>query len=556
MSEPLTNYNMLYSAAVKARHGDVKFGAKALTAYLVSVAFNSMLKAFVTAGRDDDDDKSYWEKYLAHLVGGFVDEPLGMIPYLKDFVSLLQGYDSKRMDTQALADVADAVMIFFNDDKSGWEKFKSVFGAVGVVAGIPFKNLVRDGEMIYRGVRDIFDGKMQPTTAKGVSYAIKGELGIDVPNQTEQLVEAYFSNDTKHYNKVYDNLNRKYGGDKEKLASQISNTLHKMFDEGKITEEKAEKALADLADKSETDAFWTVTKWAESVKGEEYSRYDSFIEAVESDMTRREIEDFIQERYLNNGVSVDNLQSALSSHYKERYETLDTSDKKAVKEFTEDYIRSYSYIGKTKTEEDVYWAMDKWSANLENADDTDYEYGAYDSFVEAVESGNKSAIQNEIDRHLENGHSENSLQSALTSHYKERYKSIDSSDTRELKDLEEDMIEGYGYLGIEKDSNDIYWTFKEWGSDDEDYAKYNDFEDAVRTGKNLNSTLDEYLDHGVTKKTLASQITKAFKAEYIELYRKDKAEASALRRRLLDAYVALGYDRDDKADDIADWLED
>lgn len=353
MSEPLTNYNMLYSAAVRVRHGDVKFGAKAVSAYIVSVAFNSVLKSIVTAARDDDEDKSYWEKYLSNLVDNFVDDSLGMIPYIKDFVSLLQGYDSSRMDTQALADIADAAMIMFDDNKTGWEKFKSSFGAVGIVAGIPIKNLIRDGEVIYNAVDKIFKGEFEPTTKKGITYAIKSELGFDVPKKYEQLIDAYLEGDDAHYNKVNNNLKA----------------------------EKSESAISE-------------------------------------------------------GI------------------------KKAVKN---------KYQAGTITEEQA---------------------------------------------------------------------------TNVLQEL-------LGY-----DDEKAYWAIDEWSSDDEDCAKYNDFENAVRTGKNLNNTLDEYLDHGVAKKTLAGQITKAFKAEYIELYRKDKAEASALRRRLLDAYVALGYDRDDKADDIANWLED
>ncbi len=352
MSEPLTNYNMLYSAAVRVRHGDVKFGAKAVSAYLVSVAFNSVLKSIVTAARDDDDDKSYWEKYLSHLVGNFVDDPLGMIPYLKDFVSLLQGYDSSRMDTQALADIADAAMIMFDDDKSGWEKFKSSFGAVGIVAGIPIKNLIRDGEVIFRTVEKIFKGEFEPTTKKGVTYAIKSELGFDVPKKYEQLIDAYLEGDDAHYNKVNNNL-------------------------------KAEKS----------------------------------------------------ENAISEGI------------------------KKAVKN---------KYQAGTITEE-------------------------------------------------------------------------------QATDVLQELL---GY-----DDNKAYWIIDEWGSEDEDYAKYNDFSEAVRTGNDLKDVINDYLDHGVTKKTLAGQITKTFKQEYIELYRTDNAEASALRRSLLDAYVALGYDRDDKADDIADWLE-
>lgn len=149
MSEPLTNYNMLYNAAIKAKNGDKKFAARALGAYVVSVVLNSALKSFVIAARSDDDDE-YWYKYLSAFLDSILDEPLGMIPYFKDLFSLLQGYDSNRMDTQVLADIANAVETLRSKKKSPYEKVKSVAGAVGIATGVPLKNLWREVEMLLR----------------------------------------------------------------------------------------------------------------------------------------------------------------------------------------------------------------------------------------------------------------------------------------------------------------------------------------------------------------------------------------------------------------------
>ena len=352
MSEPLTNYNMLYLAAVKARHGDAKFALKAVSAYIVSVAFNSVLKSLVTAGRDDDEDKSYWEKYLSDVVANFIEEPFGMIPYLKDFVSLMQGYDSNRMDTQVLADLAKSVKTISDSNKTPYEKVKSVFGTVGIVTGVPLKNLWRDSEMVVTAVKKIFNGDFEPTTKQGIINAVKEDTGMETLNAYEQLVDAYLEGDKTHYDKVDNNLKAK----------------------------KSEDAIS-------------------------------------------------------NGI------------------------KAAVKN---------KYRAGTITEEQVTDVLQK--------------------------------------------------------------------------------LIGY-------DENKVYWIIDEWNSDDGEYSKYNDFSESIRTGNDLKEVINDYLEHGVEKKTLARQITKIFKQEYIDLYRTDRAEALALRRRLLDAYVALGYDRDDKADDIADWLE-
>ena len=108
------------------------------------------------------------------------------------------------------------------------------------------------------------------------------------------------------------------------------------------------------------------------------------------------------------------------------------------------------------------------------------------------------------------------------------------------------------------DSDDAYWKMKEWdyyianGTTD-GYSKYNDFYEAVRTGKNLKTVIKEYTEHGVETTTLASQITKYYKPLYIEM---TSYERASLKGYLLNAYTLLGYNRADKSKDIDNWLKD
>jgi len=109
-----------------------------------------------------------------------------------------------------------------------------------------------------------------------------------------------------------------------------------------------------------------------------------------------------------------------------------------------------------------------------------------------------------------------------------------------------------------KDSNEAYWELKRWdyivanGSDD-GYSKYNNFHEAVRTGKNLKAVISEYTTYGVTTKTLASQITDYFKPLYIKM---SNSERASIKGYLLNAYEQLGYNRYEKNQDINKWLED
>lgn len=102
------------------------------------------------------------------------------------------------------------------------------------------------------------------------------------------------------------------------------------------------------------------------------------------------------------------------------------------------------------------------------------------------------------------------------------------------------------------EENDAYWKVKEWAGG-EDYGKYNEFYAAVEKGTNLKSVVKTYLDNGVKKETLASQITEHFKPIFVELYKANKA--SSLMGYLLNAYELLGYKREDKKKDILAWPE-
>ena len=106
--------------------------------------------------------------------------------------------------------------------------------------------------------------------------------------------------------------------------------------------------------------------------------------------------------------------------------------------------------------------------------------------------------------------------------------------------------------GFAEDENDAYWKIREWKGGD-DYAKYDEFISAVDKSGDVAKAAKTYLDHGVKADALASAITKAYKQQYIAA---DSAERKRLKKLLLDAYAAIGYDRKEKEKDIDKWLED
>ena len=119
-------------------------------------------------------------------------------------------------------------------------------------------------------------------------------------------------------------------------------------------------------------------------------------------------------------------------------------------------------------------------------------------------------------------------------------------------DTAEQYLVEFGGLDADK----AYWKVQEWSYEtehDDEFQKYSNFYEAVKTGKNLKAVIKEYTDNGVDNKSLASQITKYFKPQYKEM---SNTERAAIKGYLLNAYELLGYNRSEKSKDIDKWVED
>ncbi len=242
------------------------------------------------------------------------------------------------------------------------------------------------------------------------------------------------------------------------------------------------------------------------------------------------------------GTSEDSWAQGVRKVLKERVSSGDMTADEA-KRFMLDH-------GLAKDEKSAFEYVDKWTEG-------DEDYSVYNTAREAVRAGDAASLASEVETLLQNGYEENSVFSQVRSLIKKEYMSGSVS-----KSQVKSMYTTYASDGFNtQDDNEWYWLFREWdygaknnGSTD-GYSKYGDFVDAIRTGKNLKSVINEYTSHGVEAKTLSSQITAAFKQQFIDLYKSNKTEAANLQARLLTAYEALGYDRSKKQKDILGWLE-
>ena len=162
MAEPTTTANMVEDAIRKFQKGDKRMSAKMLSSVAVATVLNAALAAVAYAARDDDKDKTYWEKYLASLAGETADSfnPLTYVPIVADINNLLMGYSIERTDMSLASDLVTTLKKIttlyqqYDDDwdedkKKEWNQkvkkawFDNVLMA-GTVTGLPLKNIYRD----------------------------------------------------------------------------------------------------------------------------------------------------------------------------------------------------------------------------------------------------------------------------------------------------------------------------------------------------------------------------------------------------------------------------
>ena len=228
MGEPTKQYNMAASALYDAKNtkGEArkkavaKLGRTAMSLAVAGIA-NACAQSIIDAMRDDDKEKKYWEKWLDAFIGdeddaffqklgnvGDTINPLTYVPYIKDALSILQGYDVKRMDMEAISKAWDATENLYKAiTKTGKytlaEASASFFAEVSRLFGLPVANVKRDLKSAVTTFAIETDNYlMQYRIEKfmlDINYAYNKKNFMDI------LFNAY-NNDSEAYEIIYKDL--------------------------------------------------------------------------------------------------------------------------------------------------------------------------------------------------------------------------------------------------------------------------------------------------------------------------------------------------------------
>lgn len=236
MSEPSKIYNMVYrdlfdvqqakSGAARKKAG--KELARSTAALIVSFAVNAVAQSLPDMWRDRDRDKELTEKFTDAYVSNFLEnfDPLGYVPVIKDFESIVQGYSVDRADLEGFADAVNALGQM-GKAMAGESKQSKAAAALelackaGDLLGLPVSNIKRDAAGIFRSA-------LQGAGNVELQYALD-KLGLNPDKAAATFYDDLYramGKDWEQYENIYKDMELR-GWDKDKLKENMERRMAK-----------------------------------------------------------------------------------------------------------------------------------------------------------------------------------------------------------------------------------------------------------------------------------------------------------------------------------------
>lgn len=271
MSEPTKTFNMASNALVElVRNNTPENRRKFVRCYMTIIASSvatACAAGLVDAMRDDDDDDTFLEKWKKAVAGDYSKaetpkdyimavlsnniadnlNPMGMIPYLRDGWSLLQGYDINRTDFDWLNDIMKNI--------KRWEKFAAgeseytlaslllnTTGAISKMTGVPIGSAERDLKALTNWVvlHIIGDDEMK-FNYKKLSKDVGSEKNASY--YAERMLKAKFSGNDDLATRIYNEMIAA-GVSNEKIDNKLESKEKKLLKEEPETTAGAEAYAA------------------------------------------------------------------------------------------------------------------------------------------------------------------------------------------------------------------------------------------------------------------------------------------------------------------------
>lgn len=424
MAEPLKSANLLRNAIVDVKNKKPNATKRLIRVYASCVMANVLAaaaKAIVMAFRDTGDDE-WREKWLESFVGDLLSSlnPVSIIPFVKDILTLLDGYDVERMDMSAISGIIKFGQQMVTSAQKGdldtslsLQNVYKLTRYLSQLTGIPVYNVLREVDTII----DIFGEPI-----------FRASQATPDTERYEALYNAVMKNDEAETQNEYDRLGKTQKEIEQRLKSKIIDDSkgNKMFN---ADVDKAAKArisgdvktaveiVRNLADTTALSKdFWTACVNARVNKiSKAQENRTQLIEAGISKLT------------------VDNMSDTEVNEALKSYET--EADTSTASDLNED----------TNTES-LYTADDLVKA-LQDGNESDYNT-AYDdmvatkavSLIMQAEADNKELTADEAEEKAES-----SIKSAITKVLKPLMRELYKTDKKKFNEMRKKIIKKFGY---------------------------------------------------------------------------------------------------------------
>ncbi len=397
------------------------------TVIAVSQTLGNLAKSLIYGGRDDEEDEALLEKWARNFAMAMVSDlnVFNSLPFTRDLVSIIEGWDVERPDLTLFADVVTSTKKMLDGDVT-LDDSLNLIGSVGNLLGKPIKNVIREIKSAINIIDDIFVDNINPTDMGGAFAE-----GITGKERTKQ---------TNLYNAIV-------RGDAGKIEA-IKDTYKS--DEAYLTAVKS--ALR------ENDS--RIKKAVQALNSGNVRGFNGYIEAIAS-------EGHFDAETVENAIRAE--QSAFNTKINQAAEALtkgeDNEYKKIVRELRDSYRGIYS-------QDDIIALIKK--AQEEKANETDDEteeatsiYKASDINI-ALDSGDTEmaleVIDNLVKTKIANGMTEkeakSSLRSSMTSYWKKLTIEAFANDNKTELLRIRDLLFSTGLYG--KNRTEVYDTMKDW----------------------------------------------------------------------------------------------
>ena len=481
MAEPTTSLNMLVNVAVQAKRGKFSKGkaTRIVASLVIASVINALLQSIVTAARNDDDDKTYLEAYLAELIPNFIDNanPVNQIAFVKDVANIFKGYDVTRADMDSVGDLVSAVKNLWGDNLTPWKKVQNIAGALGAFIGWPIENVMRDVRSVYNMVHKgltiglgVNKSALKSATMDGIKESLVTDdvlavFGLDLfPEKDKQqmIYEAIKDGNKDMYKRIADNVSNpdnyiKKGlieNDERVAAAGLAyldgnigtaiNTAKELESDG-FDYEIAYKAIKSYSSEIQKAAGYKADS--------DDKKYKQSLETLISSGTDKETV-----KKAIDTVEIDEEQDSKDSKLYNKTDlinALNSGDKSILKTVIDGNIATDISNGKTKTEaeksiksslksafKEEYLAADnskrsqiktklKSTGYFDDEDFTNWEASSYntEAMVEAFKSNDTKSIRNYVDNRIKakvaNGMTQDNaafgIRTSITNQYKAKF---------------------------------------------------------------------------------------------------------------------------------------